>query len=191
MELLSAFIPASTVRELSSEYGSLRQVLLNSHPEELQRLSGIGVMKAKQLQYLCELGKRLYQGKNEIPMIIRSPKDISERMADMRNLAVEEFRVVLLNTKNHVLAERVISKGIVNSAVVAPREVFYRAVKMLAVSIILVHNHPSGDCEPSSEDVDLTRKLVEAGKIMSIPVLDHVIIGGNHYCSLKEKGLIS
>ena len=112
------------------------------------------------------------------------------RMADMQYLSQEEFRVIFLNTKNCIVGERTITKGTINSTVVTPREVFHRAVKLMAAAIILVHNHPSGDPEPSQEDIYLTKAMTEAGKIMSIPVLDHCIVGLGRYISLKERGEI-
>lgn len=140
---------------------------------------------------ICELGRRLYQACADLPPVIRSPKDVVERMADMRHLGQEEFRSVFLSTKNGIIAERVITKGTVNASLVSPREVFHRAVKLMAASVILVHNHPSGDPTPSAEDIEVTRKLVEAGKVMDIAILDHVIIGqGGRYISLKEKGVL-
>lgn len=189
-ELLSVLLPRSTVKELVSEYGTVRRVLMNAYPEELEKLKGIGPVKAKQLQYVCELAKRLYQASVEQPLFIRSPKDVADRMADMQHIAQEEIRTVFLNTKNGIIAERTITKGTINASLVAPREVFHRAVKLMAASIILVHNHPSGDPSPSQEDIELTRKMAEAGKVMDIAVLDHVIIGQGRYVSLKEKGVI-
>lgn len=189
-ELLAALLPQSTVKELVAEYGTVRQVLMNSYPEELERLKGIGPIKAKQLQYVCELAKRLYQATADFPSFIRTPKDVSDRMADMQYLMQEEFRVIFLNTKNGIIAERTISKGTLNATVVSPREVFHRAVKVMAATIILVHNHPSGDPMPSQDDMELTKKMVEAGKIMDIAVIDHVIVGQGKYVSLKEKGVL-
>lgn len=189
-DLLAALLPASTVNELVAEYGTVRKVLMNAYPEELERLKGIGPVKAKQLQYVCELAKRLYQATVEQSHFIRSPQDVADRMADMQHMNQEEFRAVYLNTKNGIIAERTISKGTINATVVTPREVFHRAVKLMAASVILVHNHPSGDPVPSNEDVELTKKMVEAGKVMDIAVLDHVIVGQGRYVSLKEKGVM-
>lgn len=189
-ELLSAILPLSTVQELVAEYGTVRQVLMNSYPDEMKKLKGIGPVKARQLQYVCELAKRLYQATAEVPFFIRSPKDIYTRMVDMQYLMQEEFRVIFLNTKIGIMAERTISKGTLNAAIVSPRDVFHRAVKLMAASIVLVHNHPSGDPKPSQEDLNLTKKMVEAGKVMDIAVLDHCIIGQGTYVSLKEEGVL-
>ena len=189
-ELLTTLLPYSTVKELVAEYGTVRQVLMNSYPDELERLKGIGPIKARQLQYVCELAKRLYQSTAEFPSCIRSPKDVFDRMPDMQHLMQEEFRVIFLNTKNGIIAERTISKGTLNATVVSPREVFHRAIKLMAASIVLVHNHPSGDPAPSQEDMELTKKMVEAGRVMDIAVIDHVIVGQGKYVSLKEKGAL-
>lgn len=189
-ELLAALLPQTTVKELVSEYGSVRKILMNSYPDELERLRGIGPVKARQLQYVCELAKRLYQGAADYPACIRSPQDIYGRAKDMQHLAQEEFRAIFLNTKNGIIAERTITRGTINAALVTPREVFHRAVKLLAASVILVHNHPSGDPTPSQDDIDVTKKIIAAGNLLDITVLDHCIIGQGKYVSFKEKGLM-
>jgi len=189
-ELLSAFIPTYAVKELVSEYGTVQKGLLNACPNELVQLSGIGPVKAKQLQYICELAKRIYKANSELPPVIRTPKDAFDRLLAMQHLSQEQIRVLYLTTKNGVMAEETVVQGTINTAVVGPREVFRRAVRIMAASIIVVHNHPSGDPTPSSEDITLTKKLVEAGKILEIPLLDHVIIGQGKYVSLKEQGII-
>jgi DNA repair protein RadC len=112
-------------------------------------------------------------------------------MAEMLGLQKEYFNTILLNTKNQILAIEEISVGSLNSSIVHPREVFNPAIKKSAGSIILVHNHPSGDPTPSREDIDVTARLIEAGKILGIHVLDHIIIGNNNYVSFKERGLLS
>lgn len=189
-ELLEVFLPIRTVYELITEYGSVQDALLNTCPEELTRVRGIGPVKARQLQYVCELAKRLYKVQANLPPTIRSPKDMFSRLADMQCLPVEQFRVAYLNTKNGIIAEETIAQGTLNAAVVGPREVFRRAVRLMAAAVILAHNHPSGDPDPSSEDIALTKKLAEAGKVMDIAVLDHVIVGKGRYTSFKEKGLL-
>ncbi len=189
-ELLEIFLPKRTVCELVAEYGSVQDALLNTCAEELTRVRGIGPVKARQLQYVCELAKRLYKVQANLPPAIRSPQDMFDRMADMQCLPVEQFRVVYLNTKNGIIAEETISQGTLNAAVVGPREVFRRAVRLMAAAVILTHNHPSGDPAPSNEDIALTKKLADAGKVMDIAVLDHVIVGKGQYVSFKEKGLL-
>lgn len=189
-ELLTAFLPVVLVKELVAEYGTVQKILLSAYPGEFQLLSGIGPVKAKQLQCICELAKRLYRATAELPLIIRTPKDVFYRLQDMQHLTQEQIRVLYLTTKNGIIAEEIVVQGTLHTAVVGPREVFCRAIRLMAASIIIIHNHPSGDPTPSQEDIVLTRKMVEAGKIIEISVLDHVIIGQGRYVSLKEKGII-
>lgn len=189
-ELLEVILPKQAVRELMSEYGSVQHVLLQTSVQELARVRGIGPVKARQLQYLCELVKRLYKVHAKLPPVIRTPQDVFDRAVDMQHLLVEHFRVLYLNTKNGVIAEETISQGTISAALVDPREVFRRGVRLAAATVILLHNHPSGDPTPSPEDIALTQKLVEGGKVLDIRVIDHVIIGVGRYVSLKEKGLI-
>jgi DNA repair protein RadC len=111
-------------------------------------------------------------------------------MEEMRYLDKEYFKVVMLNVKNRVISVENISIGSLNSSIVHPREVFKPAIKRSSAAVILVHNHPSGDTTPSREDIEITRRLVEAGKILGIEVLDHIIFGNSDYLSFKEKGLL-
>ena len=108
----------------------------------------------------------------------------------MQFLAVEQFRVIYLNTKNGIIAEEVVAQGTINATIVGGRELFRRAVRLLAASIILLHNHPSGDTMPSQEDIAITKKLVEAGKLLDIGIIDHIIIGKGQFESLKERGIL-
>lgn len=189
--LLEAVLPKPAVRELMAEYGSVQQALLQTYPQELEQIRGIGPVKARQLQYLCELAKRIYRVSAKLPPIIRGPQDVFERVIDMQHLPVEQFRVLYLNTKNGVIAEETVSQGTINAALVGPRELFHRAVRLMAAIVILVHNHPSGDPAPSREDIALTKDLAAAGNILGIAVADHLIIGKGQYVSFKEKGLLT
>lgn len=122
---------------------------------------------------------------------IRGPEDAHEiARQELDTSPCEKFLVILLNTKNAVIGTSIVSSGTLNAALVHPREVFQRAILSNAAAIIVAHNHPSGNTSPSSEDIALTKKLVESGKILDIPVLDHIIIGDYGYASLKEKGLL-
>ncbi len=160
-------------------------------PQELSKIKGIGNVKAVTVVAAIELGKRLHGLASAERPIIRAPQDAADLlMARLRYEPKEHFLSVLLSTKNHVLATPTISIGSLNASIVHPRELFREAIHYSAAAIILVHNHPSGDPTPSQEDIMLTRKIVEAGKILEIHVLDHVIIGDNKYVSLKEKGII-
>lgn len=189
--LLEAVLPKPAVRELMVEYGSVQQALLQTYPQELEQIRGIGPVKARQLQYLCELAKRIYRADSKLPPVVRGPQDVFERVVDMQHLSVEQFRVLYLNTKNGVIAEETVSQGTLNAALVGPRELFRRAVRLMAAIVILVHNHPSGDPSPSREDIVLTKDLAAAGDILGIAVADHLIIGKGRYVSFKEKGLLA
>jgi DNA repair protein RadC len=159
--------------------------------EELCTVRGIGQAKAVQIKAALELGKRLSGGAPSERSIVRSPEDVSRLvMEDMRFLDREHFRIILLNTKNHVLGVESISVGNLNTTIVHPREIFKIPIKRSAASVILVHNHPSGDPEPSQEDCDITQRLCEAGDLLGIKVLDHVVIGDNRFVSFKERQLM-
>ncbi len=159
--------------------------------EELMGIKGIGRAKASRLVCAIELGKRIASQPRERRISIGSPGEVSELfMEDMRYLRKEIFKVLLLNTKNEVIMIDDVSVGNLNSAIVHPREVFNNAVRKSAASVILVHNHPSGNPKPSREDIDLTARLAEAGKILGIEVLDHLIIGDGNFVSLKDKMLV-
>lgn len=189
-ELLAAILEKPVVRELIAEYGSVQQMLWQASEQELEKIKGIGAAKARKIQCISEIAKRVYRGNNVLPPVIKAPGDAFKRMEDMQFLAVEQFRVIYLNTKNGIIAEEVVAQGTINSTIVGGREIFRRAVRLLAASIILVHNHPSGDTLPSQEDIVITRKLVEAGKLLDITILDHVIIGKGKFESLKERGIL-
>jgi len=159
--------------------------------EELSKIKGIGLAKAIQIKAAVELGRRIMSHFRTDDKVISSPDDVKKLlMEEMRFLDREHFKIVLLNVKNRVISVENISIGSLNSSIVHPREVFKPAIKRSSAAVILVHNHPSGDPTPSREDVEVTRRLVEAGKILGIDVLDHVIFGNTNYFSFREKGLI-
>ena len=159
--------------------------------EELTDVKGIGNCKAAQLLAAIELGKRISAYKKEDNIRISGPNDITDLlMEEMRYLKKEYFKIAILDTKNQIITIENISIGNLNSSIVHPREVFNRAIKRSANSIILVHNRPSGDPTPSSEDINITNRLIEAGSILGIKVLDHIIIGDNKYISFKERNII-
>lgn len=160
--------------------------------EELKSIKGIGRVKAIQIKAVAELAKRISSTSSfGRRTVISSPADVCRLlMEEMRHLKKEVFKIILLNTKNHIIKHISVSVGSLNSSIVHPREVFSEAVKASCSAIILVHNHPSGDPEPSREDIDTTQRLVNAGAIIGINILDHIIIGDGKYISFKEKGLI-
>lgn len=165
------------------------QELKNATLEEIMSVKGIGQAKAVQLLAAVELGRRLSQQKTDEKFTIRSPKDAATYlMHDMTSLTQEHFVVLFLNVKNQILHKQTIFIGSLNASIVHPREIFREAVKRSAASIICAHNHPSGNPSPSSEDIDVTKRLLEAGQIIGIDLLDHVIIGDHQFISLKEKG---
>ncbi|WP_042223330.1 RadC family protein [Oceanobacillus manasiensis] len=159
--------------------------------EELTAIKGIGTAKGVQLLSSIELGKRMSQYKPEVRYVIRSPEDGANYvMEEMRTLRQEHFVVLFLDTKNQVIHRQTIFIGSLNASIVHPREVFREAVKRSAASIIVIHNHPSGDPTPSKEDIHVTRRLVDSGKMIGIELLDHLIIGDRKFVSLKEKGYV-
>jgi len=170
--------------------GSLRR-LAGARPEELAQVRGVGPAVAARLAAALELGRRLAREGPESRERITGPRDVYERCApSLRDLRQEEFRVLLLNTQHAVVREVVITRGILDASIVHPREAFRAAIVESAAAVILVHNHPSGDPLPSAEDREVTRQLVEAGRIVGIPVLDHVVVGDGRYVSFVEAGLL-
>jgi len=175
--------------KILSKHNGLR-FLVNTTVEELSQIDGIGLAKATQLMAAAELGRRISQYKTDDEIYIRCPKDAAELlMEDMRYLNKEHMKVILLNIKCKVISVEEISVGSLSSSLAHPREIFIPAVKKSSAAIIMVHNHPSGDPHPSKDDVDLTKRIYEAGKILGIELYDHIIIGNGNYVSLKEKNL--
>ncbi|MGL4731038.1 MAG: RadC family protein [Clostridium sp.] len=165
--------------------------LLNSSISDFMSLKGIGEAKATQLVALCELSKRFKSFKSGCDYKIISPSSAANYiMEDMRYLKKEYLKLIMLNTKNIVIAVKDISIGSLNSSIVHPREVFVEAIKNNCASVIICHNHPSGDPTPSNEDINVTKRLKECGKIIGIEVLDHIIIGNGIYVSLKERAFL-
>jgi len=167
------------------------RALAQMSPEELLNLPGIGIEKSIRLAAAFELARRMARLMPEDRPTINSPESAAALvMEEMRHLDREHFWALLLNTKNQVLARETISIGTLSSSAIHPRELYKAAVRRSAAGVILVHNHPSGDPTPSQQDIDVTKRLIEAGKIIGINVLDHLVIGDNKFVSLKERGLI-
>ncbi|HBM75713.1 MAG TPA: hypothetical protein DD429_09205 [Clostridiaceae bacterium] len=159
--------------------------------QELKHIKGIGNAKASQIKAALELGRRLKSYKDGSDIYIKTPHDAAELvMEDMRHLKKECLKLMMLNTKNMVISIKDISVGGLNFSVVHPREIFVEAIKVSSASIIIFHNHPSGDPYPSQEDIDVTKRIYKAGKIVGIDLIDHIIIGDNKFSSLREKGII-
>lgn len=166
--------------------------LTNVCPKQLMSIKGIGKDKAVTICAAIELGRRLSKLKvKEKYADFSNSKAVAEYvMESMRHLLVEEFRIALLNIKNKLIDIVTISSGKINASYTEQRSIFRKAIEGNAASIILIHNHPSGDSTPSLADIKVTKVLIESGKIMGIPVLDHIIIGDGNYVSLKELGYI-
>jgi DNA repair protein RadC len=178
-------------RELISNEGNL-SMIAGKTVDSLQRVSGIGKDKAATLAAAFELSRRiLSQSKWLSNKKVTSPQEIADIFIPiLRDENKEKFIVVCLNSANKIIKYETISIGNLNSSIVHPREIFKVAIDCSSASIILIHNHPSGNPEPSNEDVPITKKIVESGKIMDIPVFDHLIIAGESYTSFVEKRLI-
>ncbi|MEA4902345.1 RadC family protein [Desulfitobacterium sp.] len=175
---------------LLSEAGGIAG-LARMSVHDLTQLHGLGQAKAAELKAALELGRRSVSAEPMTRPVINSPQDVAHLvMEEMRYLDREHFRIVSLSTKNHVLGISSVSIGSLNSSLVHPRECFKEAIRRNSNAIILLHNHPSGDPTPSREDIDVTKRLADGGKILGIEVLDHVIIGDNRYISLKERGIL-
>lgn len=188
--LLRTGIKGKNVIELS---GQILQAIgtnkiKNISLDHLQTIKGLGKVKALEIIAAIELGKRLLVDEEKVH--VANPADIYESLKDIRSHKKEHFIAFYLDTKHEEITRELISIGSLNETIVHPREVFEPAIRCLACSVIVAHNHPSGDPEPSKEDVSLTHQLRDAGKILGITLLDHVIIYKNGYTSMKDKGLL-
>lgn len=159
--------------------------------QKLKKIKGIGDVKAVQILCLSELAKRLAKADAGAGLIFSDPATIAEYyMEEMRHQSQEQMKLLMLNTKSGLIGERDISKGTVSASIITPRELFIEALNLEAVSIILLHNHPSGDPTPSECDINLTKRIKEAGDIIGITLLDHIIIGDNRFMSFKAMGIL-
>lgn len=175
-------------QEIFMHFGSLER-LAEATIEELCQIKGLGQAKALQLKAACLMGWKL--SKQIIPpkFRIENPLHVYHLVKDQLDWAKEEhFVVVLQDARNYVICHKIVSIGTLTETLVHPREVFYPAIRHKAASIILVHNHPSGDPTPSLEDHQITKTLIQAGQMLSIPVHDHVIVGGGSYFSMRQRG---
>ena len=176
--------------QVLAHFGSLRE-LREARCEELQSIEGIGLAKAAQVLAALELGRRV-QALVRVPAVVQSPQDASDLvMEELRYLDREVMRLLILDTKHQVIATPIVSVGTLNASMVHPREIFKDCIRRSAAAVIVVHNHPSGDPSPSSDDIQVTKRLRRAGEILGIDVLDHIIIGDNRFVSLKEEGFFT
>lgn len=160
--------------------------------DELTSIKGINEVKGAQILAVAELFRRFKSLKTQNKTIsINSPSDIANMlMHEMRDLNQEILKVIVLNTKNNIIRVKDVFKGTLNTSIVHPREIYSEALKSGGASIIICHNHPSGDPTPSKEDINITKRIIECGTILGIKLLDHLVIGDNKFVSLKEKGII-
>ncbi len=165
--------------------------LARARVDDLRNLPGIGPARAAQVLAAVELGRRTLTRAGRQRVQITTPRTAAELLLPLYgNRSVEQFGVVLLDTRHRVLRTTVVSVGTLDASIVHPREIFREATAAGAAALVLFHNHPSGDPEPSPDDVKLTQRLIAAGVLMGIDVIDHVILGDVRYCSLREKGYI-
>lgn len=177
-------------REMLAAYGSLAQVA-SREVAELARMPGVGPAKAARLAAAFELTRRLRARTPGARIVLSAPQEVYAAFGPlMEDLPREVFRVALLDAQNGLLRDRVISEGTLSASLVHPREVFKLAILESAASVILLHNHPSGDPTPSREDIRLTRQLVECARLLDLRIHDHVVIGRGRFVSLAEQGII-
>ena len=188
--LLGSGVKGTNVVELSNKilkkFSSGK--LSNASYQDLKNTFGLGPAKACILVASFELGRRFLKDKKH--NLILSPQSVWENLKDIRDHKKEHFVIFYLDTRNQEIKREVISVGTLNASLIHPREVFEPAITHSAAQVIVAHNHPSGDPEPSEEDLSITKRLVEAGKILGIELLDHVVAGKEKFVSLKERGIL-
>lgn len=202
MELLAVLLRTGTKGENSLQLAKrilhpdfAQEGILNIHQwsmEQLLEIKGIGSVKAIQILCLSELAKRLSKAEAQSGLNFSAPETIAQYyMEDMRHRKKEAMKLLLLNSKTKLIGESELSLGTVNTTLVSPREVFVEALRRNAVAVILLHNHPSGDPTPSKQDILITRRVTEAGRLIGVELLDHIIIGDNCFISLRDKGFFA
>ena len=184
-ELLSVLLSKKSAEHLLREYRNIYQLMLHVPEIELEAVPGIGSAKLKKIAYIREVMSRMQEGRRQEIKGIRGPEDVIEYFRFLADKQQEEFWILLLNAKNKIIKSQQITIGTLMSSLVAPRETYYPAIRAMAAGIIAVHNHPSGDSSASKEDLSVTERLIKSGKILDIPLLDHVIIGRDGSSSLK------
>ena len=167
------------------------QELLTIPAKQLQRIPGIGNAKSASIKAAFELSRRIAQISKKEKYCIKGPKSASNYLIPLLRFKQQEnFVVLLLDAKNQIIRYSIIHVGTVNASLVHPRDIFKKAISHSAVNCIIAHNHPSGDVTPSREDIAVTERLIEVGKIVGIDIIDHIIIGNNDYLSFKKEGLM-
>ena len=198
-ELLAIFLRTGTRHQTAMELGALilekgNRNLMNLYDygiQELMKFQGIGKVKAIQLKCIAEISRRIANVSRNMDICFSSPQLVADfYMEKLRHEPIEHFVVCMLDSKCRYLGERTLTIGSVNASLVSPREVFIHALSLQAVSIIILHNHPSGRPQPSREDIQVTERIAECGKLLHVKLSDHIIIGDHDYYSFREKGLL-
>lgn len=185
--LLGRLVSEPAAAELFQDYNSLEEIILKTYSNELKKYKGIGKVKSEQIPAVAEIIRRILKAKKKKTTKIHNPFDVFNYFKDMQFLEQEEVRILLLNVQSQIMAEKIVSRGTVCNSLVTPREVFGPAVRSMAKAEVVIHNHPSGDATPSTDDKKITKKLAEAAEILEIQLVDHVIIGRDEFVSLKEE----
>jgi DNA repair protein RadC len=186
-ELLSKILSKESAGHLLQEYRSIYQIMLHVPDMEVEADSDLNRAKVKKIAYIREVMNRIQEGRREEMKGIRGPEDVIEYFRFLEDKQQEEFWILLLNAKNKIIKSQRITIGILMTSLVAPRETYYPAIQARAAGIIAIHNHPSGESTASKEDLAVTERLIKAGMLLDIPLLDHVIIGRNGGSSIREK----
>lgn len=190
IELISDLVGLESKKfnQLVEEFGTIKRACLSASISQTVRVTPARVYK---LELLGEILKRNVSASAKKKSLVGSPEVISDLyMQEMRSYEVEHFDVLILNTKNEIIKKTNISKGTLNASIAHPREIFKEAIRNNANSVILIHNHPSGDPRPSPEDIRITERIIQAGVIIGIRVLDHIVFGDNKYISFKREGIV-
>lgn len=194
--LLRCGTPGENAMELASRilYQQDEEGIIGIHNlslEKLLRIKGIGKVKAVQILCISELAKRLAKASARERLCFDNPETIANYyMEDLRHEKQEQMKLLMLNSKSMLIGESIISKGTVDASLITPRELFIEALQKNAVTIVIMHNHPSGDPTPSEDDILTTKRIKTAGQYIGIELLDHIIIGNNRYVSFRESGML-
>ena len=177
-------------QNLLAHFGNLQNIK-NASLEELKKVKGIGFATACKIQAAFKLGEKIESHITKLGKKIENPESVFNLLKnEIGNKKKESFYILSLTTRNNLISVDKVSTGTLSASLAHPREVFLPAIKNSASTVIIVHNHPSGDTQPSEDDLDITKRLIEAGKILGIDVVDHIIISKDSFCSFKEKSLL-
>lgn len=187
-ELLSAFMPIKSAENLLCEYSSIYNIMLNTTQAELKTIEGMTQTRMQKILSIREIFKRMQAYRQREIKTVKSVEEAKAYFSFLQDKQVEEFWILVLDTKAQVIVSKCVSRGVVNATLVSPREVFNVAIKNMATSIIIAHNHPSGIAKPSKQDLDMTDKIVKLGKMLNIQCVDHIIVGKKGSISLHEQG---